>query len=112
MVERFGGACGQGLFMGARTKVPSSMRLALGYLSRRFLAVACSGGSHCSSVVKSKFRATKMIRSGLSGFMGQGELMPVFQNPLLGSAHSSMKPLWTRSEEHTSELQSQSNLVC
>src|SRR5687767_6976496 len=99
MVDRLAAACGQGLLPGARTKVPSSMRSRPGNLACRFFTTAVSGGSHCSRVLLSKFRATKMIRSGLAP-PAQAELGPVDQALALGLAHSSTKPLWTRTSSH------------
>src|SRR2546430_13445460 len=55
------------------------------------------------------FPYTTLFRSDLSGFVGRIEAVSIFHDEFLGTHQ---ERCLQRSEEHTSELQSQSNLVC
>src|SRR2546430_11186585 len=66
------------------------------------------------------FPYTTLFRSGVARNPSTGlapnaerQIANGYIDPLTGQPYSNtISPQWTRSEEHTSELQSQSNLVC
>src|SRR2546430_13626467 len=57
-----------------------------------------------SSIVQPSARASESEKNGIPRF--------AFSEPSMGSTTTTCGPARRRSEEHTSELQSQSNLVC
>src|SRR2546427_7734626 len=61
------------------------------------------------------FPYTTLFRSRLCGIVGgahDGRCHGIRHRDAPGAAAGQVQPRWYRSEEHTSELQSQSNIVC